>query len=134
MFGIGMGEFILIVIVGLLVFGVDRLPEYGRSLAKLFREFRKAQNALTTALQEVENDTKPSSINTSKTSAVESNPITSEVSTDSNNNSTVNQNTSTSNNPQNENSVKTVEQLTALINENPVKINKNINLSKETGE
>ena len=126
MFGIGMGEFILIVIVGLLVFGVDRLPEYGRSLAKLFREFRKAQNALTTALQEVENDTKPTaSTSTVKSPIAESNkssenPINTTVSVDSDNNS-------------NEVPVKTVEQLTTLINDNPVKINKNINLSKETG-
>jgi len=127
MFGIGMGEFILIVIVGLLVFGVDRLPEYGRSLAKLLREFRKAQSALTTALQEVENDTKPS-VSVAKSSVTESikpseNPVNATVSVDSDTNSK----------ESSDSSVKTVEQLTTLINENPVKINKNVNLSKETG-
>ncbi len=52
MFGIGMGEFILILIVGLIVFGPSRLPEVGRALGKGLREFRKAQAALTATLEE----------------------------------------------------------------------------------
>ena len=52
MFGIGMGEFILILIVGLIVFGPSKLPELGRALGKGLREFRKAQAALTASLEE----------------------------------------------------------------------------------
>lgn len=52
MFGIGMGEFILILIVGLIVFGPSKLPEVGRALGKGLREFRKAQAALTATLEE----------------------------------------------------------------------------------
>ncbi|MBO4401148.1 MAG: twin-arginine translocase TatA/TatE family subunit [Selenomonadaceae bacterium] len=52
MFGIGMGEFILILIVGLIVFGPGKLPEVGRALGKGLREFRKAQAALTATLEE----------------------------------------------------------------------------------
>ena len=52
MFGIGMGEFILILIVGLIVFGPSKLPEVGRALGKGLREFRKAQAALATTLEE----------------------------------------------------------------------------------
>ena len=52
MFGIGAGEFIIILIVGLIVFGPSKLPEVGRSLGKLLREFRKAQAALSETLNE----------------------------------------------------------------------------------
>ncbi len=50
MFGIGMPELILILIVGLVVFGPGKLPEIGRSLGKAMREFRKASNAFTAAM------------------------------------------------------------------------------------
>ena len=52
MFGIGMGELILILIVGLIVFGPSKLPEVGRAIGKGLREFRKAQAALTASLEE----------------------------------------------------------------------------------
>ena len=50
MFGIGVPELILILVVGLIVFGPGKLPEMGRSLGKGLREFRKASNALTAAI------------------------------------------------------------------------------------
>lgn len=72
MFGIGAGEFILIIIVGLIVFGPSKLPEAGRSLGKLIREFRKAQAALTTVLNEV--DEKPAIKNSPPKSLTENDP------------------------------------------------------------
>lgn len=50
MFGIGAPEFILIVIIGLVVFGPGKLPELARTIGKGMREFKKATNALTQAL------------------------------------------------------------------------------------
>ena len=50
MFGIGVPELSLILVVGLIVFGPGKLPEMGRSLGKGIREFRKASNALTAAI------------------------------------------------------------------------------------
>ena len=50
MFGIGAPELVLILIVGLIVFGPGKLPEMGRTLGKGLREFRKASNALTAAI------------------------------------------------------------------------------------
>ena len=47
MFGIGAGEFIVILVVGLIVFGPSKLPEVGRAIGKGLREFRKAQAALS---------------------------------------------------------------------------------------
>lgn len=52
MFGIGAGEFVVILIVGLIVFGPSKLPEVGRGLGKLLREFRKAQEAISQTLNE----------------------------------------------------------------------------------
>ena len=56
MFGIGMGEFILILIVGLIIFGPKNLPEVGKTLGKGLREFRKAQAALSATLEESANE------------------------------------------------------------------------------
>ena len=59
MFGISAGEFIVILIVGLIVFGPSKLPEVGRALGKGLREFRKAQAALSQTLNEVDLNEKP---------------------------------------------------------------------------
>lgn len=52
MFGIGIPELVLILIVGLIVFGPGKLPEVGRAVGKGIREFRKASNALQAVLNE----------------------------------------------------------------------------------
>ena len=52
MFGIGAGEFVIILIVGLIVFGPSKLPEIGRAIGKGLKEFRKAQAALSATLNE----------------------------------------------------------------------------------
>lgn len=46
MFDVGIGELLLIVFVGIIVFGPDRLPEYARQLGRVVRQVRQfAQNA-----------------------------------------------------------------------------------------
>ena len=47
MFGIGVPELILILIIGLVVFGPGKLPEVGRAVGKSIREFKKATSAVT---------------------------------------------------------------------------------------
>ncbi|MBR3050829.1 MAG: twin-arginine translocase TatA/TatE family subunit [Selenomonadaceae bacterium] len=42
----------VIIIVGLIVFGPSKLPEVGRAIGKGLREFRKAQAALSQTLNE----------------------------------------------------------------------------------
>jgi sec-independent protein translocase protein TatA len=42
MFGIGMQEILLILVVGLLVFGANKLPEIGGGLGRAIRNFRRA--------------------------------------------------------------------------------------------
>ena len=42
MFGLGMPELILILVIALVVFGPSKLPEMGASVGKAIREFRNA--------------------------------------------------------------------------------------------
>jgi sec-independent protein translocase protein TatA len=41
-FGIGMQELLVILLICLLVFGASRLPEIGRALGKTINEFKKS--------------------------------------------------------------------------------------------
>ena len=71
MFGIGAGEFIIIIVAGLILFGPSKLPEVGRAIGKGLREFRKAQAALSATLNEVslESEEKDQKNSTEKNSA-----------------------------------------------------------------
>ena len=42
MFGIGMPELIVILVIILLIFGAAKLPEIGKALGKAIKEFKKA--------------------------------------------------------------------------------------------
>jgi sec-independent protein translocase protein TatA len=42
MFGLGMQELLIILVIALLVFGATRLPEIGRALGKTIREFKSS--------------------------------------------------------------------------------------------
>ncbi|MFP7736958.1 twin-arginine translocase TatA/TatE family subunit [Priestia aryabhattai] len=45
--GIGVGSWIIIAIVALLIFGPKRLPELGRSVGQTLREFKHAASGVS---------------------------------------------------------------------------------------
>ena len=59
MFGLGMGELLVILAVALLVLGPKRLPDLASGLGKAIREFRKATNDLQSQLEVDESVSKP---------------------------------------------------------------------------
>ncbi len=46
MFGLGLPEILLILVIALLIFGAAKLPEIGRSLGKALSEFKKGTQEL----------------------------------------------------------------------------------------
>jgi sec-independent protein translocase protein TatB len=59
MFGIGMTELLVILVVALIVFGPTRLPELARSLGRAMGEFRRASTDLRQTFNESIQDPKP---------------------------------------------------------------------------
>ena len=56
MFGIGFPELILILIIGLVVFGPGKLPEIGKAVGKSLREFRSASTEDNTKTIDAKNE------------------------------------------------------------------------------
>ena len=51
-FGIGLPEMVLIMVIALLVFGPKKLPEVGRSLGKAIRGFQEASREFETEFKQ----------------------------------------------------------------------------------
>jgi TatA/E family protein of Tat protein translocase len=48
MFGMGMQELLIILLICLLIFGAAKLPEIGRALGKTIKEFKKSMKEIDT--------------------------------------------------------------------------------------
>ena len=53
MFGLGVPELVLILIIGLVIFGPGRLPDIGKALGKSIKEFKSANNEKDEARAEI---------------------------------------------------------------------------------
>ena len=53
MFGLGVPELVLILIIGLVVFGPGRLPDIGKALGKSIKEFKSANSAKDESPEEI---------------------------------------------------------------------------------
>ncbi|WP_293894049.1 twin-arginine translocase TatA/TatE family subunit [Flavobacterium sp.] len=51
MFGIGGGEFILIILIALMLFGSDKLPEMARAFGKGMAQLKNATNEIKSEIQ-----------------------------------------------------------------------------------
>lgn len=56
MFGIGLTELLVILVVALIVIGPDKLPAIARALGKAFSEFKKAGDEIKKSFTEAERD------------------------------------------------------------------------------
>ena len=61
MFGLGIGELLVIFVIALVIFGPKKLPEIGRSVGRAMMEFKKAsqefQDSVREEMKEVEKST-----------------------------------------------------------------------------
>ena len=57
MFGIGIGEWVIIIVAVILLFGTKRIPEIARGLGCAVREFKKAKDDLTQGSDEAQRQT-----------------------------------------------------------------------------
>ena len=59
MFGLGLTELIVLLIVALIVFGPGKLPQVGKALGKGINEFRRAARGLDVDDDDEDNPTDP---------------------------------------------------------------------------
>lgn len=56
MFGLGLPELLLILVIGLIFFGPGKLPDIGSALGKSMREFKQAVNGVEAEAQKAEQE------------------------------------------------------------------------------
>lgn len=59
MFGLGLSELIVILVIALIVFGPGKLPQVGKALGSSIREFKKASREITAEIEDIDDDEDP---------------------------------------------------------------------------
>ncbi|MBF0122828.1 MAG: twin-arginine translocase TatA/TatE family subunit [Candidatus Omnitrophica bacterium] len=62
MFGIGMPELLVILLICLLIFGADKLPGLGKALGKTISEFKKGAKEAENNIKEIQDSSKEADI------------------------------------------------------------------------
>lgn len=71
MFGLGLPELLLILVIGLIFFGPGKLPEIGSALGKSMKEFKQAVNSTETEIKKAGEAAETKEAATAKDEAVQ---------------------------------------------------------------